>query len=64
MKVDFSLCGRERLSAMVEAQVLDNLYERGHRVLVDKARITSHLPAATGEPPERSCPARRNFPPR
>ena len=60
-KVDFSLCGRERLSAMVEAQVLDDLYERGHRVLVDKAGITSNLPPATGEFPGKRLPGQEEF---
>ena len=36
MKVDLSLCGRERVRAMVEAKTLDGLYERGYRVLLDK----------------------------
>lgn len=60
-KVDFSLCGRERLSAMVEAQVLDGLYERGYRVLVDKAGITSGLPAATAKFPARKLPGQEEF---
>lgn len=61
LKVDFSLCGVERVREMVEARALDALYERGYRVLVDKVGVTDGLPAATGAFPARRVPAQEEF---
>lgn len=61
MKVDFSICGRERVSVMVDAYVLNRLYERGYRVLLDKDGITGRLPAATGSFVPNELPAQAEF---
>ena len=61
MKIDFSLCGRERVSAMVEAKTLDGLYERGYRVLLDKDGMTAALPTATGAFPAKGLPGQWAF---
>jgi len=61
MKVDFSICGRERVGVMVESQALNRLYERGYRVLVDKDGITGRLPAATGSFVPNELPAQAEF---
>ena len=60
-KVDFSLCGRQRIGALVGAQKLDGLYERGYRVLVDKDGLTSALPAASGAFPAKGLPGQAEF---
>jgi aminoglycoside 6-adenylyltransferase len=61
MKVDFSLCTRERITDMLGANGLDDLYERGYRVLLDKDGITSGLPAATGGFPTTKLPTQHDF---
>ncbi len=61
MKVDFSLCGRERLAAMVAAKALDGLYERGYRVLIDKDGRTNALPAPSGAFPAKKPPGQTEF---
>jgi aminoglycoside 6-adenylyltransferase len=61
MKVDFSLCGRERVDAMVAAKALDDLYERGYRVLADKDGMTAGLPGATGAFPAKERPDQAEF---
>ena len=61
VKVDFSLCGRERVSTMVESKTLDGLYERGYRVLLDKDGIAATLPAATGAFPTKELPGQADF---
>ena len=61
MKVDFSICGRERVGVMVESQALNRLYERGYRVLVDKDGITGRLPAPTGSFVPNELPAQAAF---
>lgn len=58
-KVDFSLYGRERIHKQREN--LDELYERGYRVLVDKERLTAELPKPTGAFPVRSLPTQDEF---
>jgi aminoglycoside 6-adenylyltransferase len=52
-KVDFTLCGRSRLHAMTASGRLNDLYERGYRVLLDKEGLTGGLPAAGGRPSRR-----------
>jgi aminoglycoside 6-adenylyltransferase len=59
LKVDFSLCTRERLMAMVDR--LNGLYQRGYRVLVDKEGVTAGLPAATGAAPSKRLPSQQVF---
>jgi aminoglycoside 6-adenylyltransferase len=55
-KVDFTLCGRSRLHAMNASGHLNDLYERGYRVLLDKEGLTVGLPAARGRRPSRRLP--------
>lgn len=55
-KVDFTLCGRSRLQAMTVSGRLNDLYERGYRVLLDKEGLTRGLPAARGRRPSRRLP--------
>ncbi len=61
MKVDFSICGRERVGVMVESHALTRLYERGYRVLLDKDGMTGRLPAATGSFMPNELPAQAAF---
>jgi aminoglycoside 6-adenylyltransferase len=60
-KVDFSLCGVVRVRAMAEAGALNDLYQRGYRVLVDKRGITADLPAPTGRFPMNPLPGQAEF---
>jgi aminoglycoside 6-adenylyltransferase len=61
IKVDFRLCTRERISDMRGANGLDDLYERGYRVLLDKDGITSGLPEAQGAFPTTKPPTQQEF---
>lgn len=54
-KVDFTIADRSRLDAMTSAGRLDDLYQRGYRVLVDKDGLVDDLPQPTGAP-RRSPP--------
>ncbi|WP_454197534.1 aminoglycoside 6-adenylyltransferase [Nocardia sp. Marseille-Q1738] len=49
-KVDFTLAAPARIEDMI-ADGLDELYERGYRVLLDKSGTTAALPPATGGHP-------------
>ena len=60
-KVDFRLCTRERITAMLAANALDDLYERGYRVLLDKEGVTSGLPEASGSFPVAKLPTQQQF---
>jgi aminoglycoside 6-adenylyltransferase len=60
-KVDFSLCGIERVQAMAGDGALDDLYERGYRVLVDKAGLTVGLPAPSRTFPAKQLPGQHEF---
>ena len=60
-KIDFSLAGRSRLDAMIDANRLDGLYERGYRVLLDKDGLAALLPAPTGTAPRRPAPTAEAF---
>ena len=60
-KVDFSLCGVERVRQMADAGALNELYERGYRVLVDKQGITTDLRAPAGTFPVKALPAQAEF---
>ncbi|MFC5748873.1 aminoglycoside 6-adenylyltransferase [Actinomadura rugatobispora] len=59
-KVDFTLAGPERLEGF-RREGLDDLYERGHLVLLDKTGVTEGLPAATGAAPVPRRPGREEF---
>lgn len=60
-KVDFSLCGVERIREMADTGALDDLYERGYRVLIDKQGTTTNLPAPTGAFPIKPLPGQAEF---
>lgn len=60
-KVDFTIAGVDRISAMAVAGALDDLYQRGYQVHIDKDRITDGLPPATGAPPETRLPTENEF---
>lgn len=54
-KVDFTVAGEERITDMV-GDGLDELYQRGYHVHLDRAGITADLPAPTGEPDRTPAP--------
>lgn len=56
LKVDFMLAGPDRITAMIEAGQLEDLYERGYGVLLDKTNITADLPTANGAQPVHALP--------
>ena len=58
-KVDFSLHGRQRIVGQRER--LDQLYERGYRVLLDKEQLTAELPPPSGQSPQRRLPTQAEF---
>ncbi|RZQ63138.1 aminoglycoside 6-adenylyltransferase [Amycolatopsis suaedae] len=58
-KVDFTLAGPERLSRLAEG--LDDLYQRGYVVHLDKAGVTAGLAAPTGAAPVPARPTREEF---
>jgi aminoglycoside 6-adenylyltransferase len=60
-KVDFSLCGVERVREMADAGALDDLYQRGYRALVDKPGMTADLPASAGQSPVKPLPGQAEF---
>lgn len=60
VKVDFTVAGRRRIADMIKSG-LDPLYERGYRVLLDKAGITKDLPAASHRFPVVSLPSAEKF---
>jgi len=53
-EVDFSLCGRERITG--QAETLVDLYRRGYRVIFDKEGVTECLPIPDGRPVPRDPP--------
>ncbi len=60
-KIDFTIAGRSRLDEMTEIGRLNDLYERGYRVLLDKDGLAAGLPAPTGAAPRRKSPATEEF---
>ncbi len=60
-KVDFTIADRSKLDEMTTAGQLDELYERGYRVLLDKDGLASRLPQSTGAAPRRSLPSQPEF---
>jgi aminoglycoside 6-adenylyltransferase len=58
-KVDFTVAGVRRLEEMTER--LDPLYERGYRVLVDKASLAGGLPPASGALRPHATPVQSEF---
>jgi aminoglycoside 6-adenylyltransferase len=60
-KVDFSLCRVDRVRDMIDARTLNDMYERGYTVLIDKENITAGLPAAIGNVTPKPLPDQRAF---
>lgn len=60
-KVDFTLADLSRVISMQSVGRLDDLYERGFRVLLDKDGFTSSLPAPAGESPRKPLPSEVEF---
>ena len=60
-KVDFSILSVRALELAVKSQELDELYERGFRVLIDKNGLASRLPSPSYSPPKRQRPTEAEF---
>jgi len=61
VKVDFSILPASALEAAVKFQNLDELYERGFRVLIDKNGLASRLPSPSYRSPKRQSPTEAEF---
>ncbi|KRR29395.1 aminoglycoside 6-adenylyltransferase [Bradyrhizobium retamae] len=61
VKVDFMLAGIERVRSMIDARMLDPLYERGYRVLLDKSGATTGLPVPSYGFPAAVLPSQEEF---
>ncbi|MDC9596642.1 aminoglycoside 6-adenylyltransferase [Xenorhabdus anantnagensis] len=61
VKVDFTLTGIDRVRHMADSGMLDDLYERGYRILLDKTSITQGIPASTYGFPVRQLPSQNEF---
>ncbi|WP_435591414.1 aminoglycoside 6-adenylyltransferase [Nocardia sp. bgisy118] len=59
-KMDVTIAGEERLTGMIE-HGLDELYQRGFRVHLDRAGLGARLPAPTGETPKPALPDLAEF---
>src|SRR5690606_13221211 len=60
-KVDFTIADRRRIESMLELGSLDDLYERGYLVLLDKDGLTTTLPASNGASPQLCFPSEAEF---
>jgi aminoglycoside 6-adenylyltransferase len=60
-KVDYTLAAPARLIEMASLQALEPLYERGYRVLLDKAGLTTELPPPSGHVPTPALPTNEAF---
>jgi aminoglycoside 6-adenylyltransferase len=58
-KADFTVAGVDRIEEMRDT--LDQLYERGYRVLLDKDGVTDRLPVASGRFPVISAPTQPEY---
>jgi aminoglycoside 6-adenylyltransferase len=61
VKVDFAILPVNALKDVVESQKLDELYERGYRVLVDKSGLAARLRPPSCLPPARRTPTEAEF---
>jgi aminoglycoside 6-adenylyltransferase len=61
LKVDFSILPAEALEEMASSVALDELYEPGYRVLIDKTGVTAKLPAPSYRLPARKAPSEAEF---
>ena len=60
-KVDFSILPVSALEEAAATQRLDDLYDRGFLVLVDKRGLASRLPSPSYSPPPRRAPTEDEF---
>ena len=60
-KVDFTFSPVEALARIAAARPLDDLYNRGYRVLLDKDGLTAGLPPPTGRPAPAAPPTEASF---
>ena len=60
-KIDFTLADSRRLLDMIERGKLDELYERGYQVLIDKTGLTRDLPKPSGGFPIVPLPEQAEF---
>ena len=60
-KVDYTLAAPARIREMVRQQKLDPLYERGYRILLDKAALTIELPSPSGRVATVTLPTNEEF---
>ena len=56
-KVDFGVMDRSHMDRRIARRQLDDLYERGYRVLLDKDGLTTGLPEPTGGSPRHTLPS-------
>jgi aminoglycoside 6-adenylyltransferase len=60
-KVDFTLADIKHLQSMLDSGHLNDLYDRGYQVLMDKDGLTGGLSAPTGHSPHKSLPSELEF---
>jgi len=60
-KVDFSILPVSSLEDMVNGQELNELYEQGYRVLIDRTGLASRLPPPAYSPPPGRLPTEAEF---
>lgn len=60
-KVDYTLAGPARLREMASQQKLDPLYERGYKVLLDRAGLAIDLPTPSGSVQTSTLPSNEVF---
>jgi aminoglycoside 6-adenylyltransferase len=59
-KVDFTLANENRIHDMIE-HGLDNLYQQGYAIALDKTEIIQQLPKAEGKAKRKNLPSRKEF---
>jgi aminoglycoside 6-adenylyltransferase len=60
-KVDFTIADPSRVRDMVSGNRLNDLYQRGYRVLLDKDGLTNGLPEPSGDAPVGAPPTANEF---
>jgi aminoglycoside 6-adenylyltransferase len=60
-KVDYTLAGPARIREMASQQKLEPLYERGYKILLDKAGLTIDLLSPSGHVPTGTLPSNEAF---
>lgn len=60
-KVDFNILPVSSLEDMVDGQELNELYEQGYRVLIDRKGLAARLPSPSFSPPAGRLPTEAEF---